>query len=1020
MRLVTYFRNFFCIFPFSLLLWYNSEGQATLNSNEAYHSYIIASADMTNEANVQQVMAVLKSNIEQWSFIEAQILEPNVNLGMPEIFVPLRHLTTTLEALGNMHFLREDNLRARDILERACPLMELLPTLAYNGYDHHAGGSCFDLLKDVYMKMDEIYRPVDINKRISDLRLPYTHFLDDEKHVMGDGVNIRHNSQSAFMAIKSLFLKFVENHDYEDTTGKIQLVEEMRFLLTSLKSSFDIKEDLVFELLDIMTTISEDGLERLSLEQASLLRSKVDGYPELTKEDVDRLEVLNALLCCIKHITPDKKKTCDDCNNIESTSQEHSLIVNILSLETHHDSFVKNVHAVDRSFLQRPCGEDSYARRYLFQFRFSLENDEKHGLYFLILIIVLLVVIYSCNVRSHNIRKRSRVRNRITASTIMTPFWSCTSVFLFFRVDCWRFLHEMSDDQKHNSRGKNFSIIGKDKYLENFCDALIRAFQCCIRVVFSCPKIVHNDCFLTPSAVLHESTMVSSRKTEKAEKKQDEKKLDKKFTLSKGRNLRYVNRVQFKNSNNECSTNRNAHVDSDSDSDPREDGDSNNDVDEDFSGLTRDCRTSSSPSQHDDYIIDFDGFMKVMKHSRSISFFKRKNHAETLRQENFSLSPGEHNMKVPTFNGTNKLKCLSVDYDATKNKTSPSKSMDTYPSFRNQYLQRSHQHEVQQRQGVDSGKTMMVLANCDSACDIKNGNATTAVEEKKSLKNPCMDELHDILSDAANLFVQPENNTIISGVSHYHEDIFSQPMYIPTIGASQSCEFGVDPRAVYSMTSEFSDDSCFLQDSDKWRGFSELEGSSSSVGSNVFIALSQKDEEVNFPELTQSSAQTIQQRESFLRSGHVKDELIDIEVSPSNISTYTSIYQPCQYSWSSSSSVASDVVDTGCAVGGIRREVSLLLTTHFFHHCSSQIDAVKLMFSDNDNVYTMKRSLRSPSLWGLSLKISTNSQYLKYRYLIVNANDSTWIEHRNSRSIYLDCYKSEYEVEDIISSTEMI
>ena len=39
-------------------------------------------ADMTNEGNVQRVLSVLDGNIKQWSFIEAQLLEPNVNLGM--------------------------------------------------------------------------------------------------------------------------------------------------------------------------------------------------------------------------------------------------------------------------------------------------------------------------------------------------------------------------------------------------------------------------------------------------------------------------------------------------------------------------------------------------------------------------------------------------------------------------------------------------------------------------------------------------------------------------------------------------------------------------------------------------------------------------------------------------------------------------------------------------------------------------------------------------------------------------
>ncbi len=38
--------------------------------------------DSVEEGNMQRVVAILQSNIKQWSFIEAQLLEPNVNLGM--------------------------------------------------------------------------------------------------------------------------------------------------------------------------------------------------------------------------------------------------------------------------------------------------------------------------------------------------------------------------------------------------------------------------------------------------------------------------------------------------------------------------------------------------------------------------------------------------------------------------------------------------------------------------------------------------------------------------------------------------------------------------------------------------------------------------------------------------------------------------------------------------------------------------------------------------------------------------
>lgn len=87
-----------------------------------------------DDGNIQKVINILQNNIKQWSFIESQLLEPNVNLGMPEIFIPLKHLTTTLEILGNIFFVQNDLNEAKKCLERACPLMELLPnSLLVNG-----------------------------------------------------------------------------------------------------------------------------------------------------------------------------------------------------------------------------------------------------------------------------------------------------------------------------------------------------------------------------------------------------------------------------------------------------------------------------------------------------------------------------------------------------------------------------------------------------------------------------------------------------------------------------------------------------------------------------------------------------------------------------------------------------------------------------------------------------------------------------------------------------------------------
>eukprot|EP01038_Epipyxis_sp_PR26KG_P013959 gene13959-18723_t len=111
--------------------------------------------DSLDDGNIQRVVTILQNNIKQWSFIESQLLEPNVNLGMPEIFIPLKHLTTTLEILGNIFFVKNQLFDAKDCLERACPLMELLPASINEG---NSGGrnyaeGCFALLREVYVNI---------------------------------------------------------------------------------------------------------------------------------------------------------------------------------------------------------------------------------------------------------------------------------------------------------------------------------------------------------------------------------------------------------------------------------------------------------------------------------------------------------------------------------------------------------------------------------------------------------------------------------------------------------------------------------------------------------------------------------------------------------------------------------------------------------------------------------------------------------------------------------------------------
>ena len=67
----------------------------------------------------------------------------------------MRHLTTTLEVLGNILYMRNDIVEAKNSLERACPLMELLPPAANEDGQRYAVG-CFALLREVYGKLYNI------------------------------------------------------------------------------------------------------------------------------------------------------------------------------------------------------------------------------------------------------------------------------------------------------------------------------------------------------------------------------------------------------------------------------------------------------------------------------------------------------------------------------------------------------------------------------------------------------------------------------------------------------------------------------------------------------------------------------------------------------------------------------------------------------------------------------------------------------------------------------------------------
>lgn len=120
-----------------------------------YHiSYLQAhmhpTSDTFDSVKVERIINILQSNLQQWGFVEGQLMEPGVNLKMPEIMIPLRHLTTTLEVLGNIFFVKGEICEARCFLERACPLLELLPM---EEDMQSLSTECYGVLKQIYTSL---------------------------------------------------------------------------------------------------------------------------------------------------------------------------------------------------------------------------------------------------------------------------------------------------------------------------------------------------------------------------------------------------------------------------------------------------------------------------------------------------------------------------------------------------------------------------------------------------------------------------------------------------------------------------------------------------------------------------------------------------------------------------------------------------------------------------------------------------------------------------------------------------
>jgi len=140
------------LFLCQLVLVRNAQNEINRNSDDTsvfqfQGNSVNSKIENNNQINNQRLIDILEGGVTEWSFVEAMLQEPNVDLGKSEVFVPLKRLTTTLEVLGNIFFSHNDLENAVQTLERACPLMELLNEAALSGAAHAEMPSAIDSIQ---------------------------------------------------------------------------------------------------------------------------------------------------------------------------------------------------------------------------------------------------------------------------------------------------------------------------------------------------------------------------------------------------------------------------------------------------------------------------------------------------------------------------------------------------------------------------------------------------------------------------------------------------------------------------------------------------------------------------------------------------------------------------------------------------------------------------------------------------------------------------------------------------------
>lgn len=996
-----------------------AEAASAYYDSSAY-SYLPNPADMTNEGNVQRVMAVLDGNIKQWSFIEAQLLEPNVNLGMvtflfplyfyidylnscpllssyqPEIFIPLRHLTTTLEVLGNMYFMREENFRARDILERACPLMELLPAAAYSSSEYRVGASCFDLLKDVYSKMDEVHQPFDVNRRITELRLPYTHFLTDKNDMIGDRANIRHNSRSAINALRTLFGKFVNNED-----SRPQAVEETRFLLSTLKNSFNVQEDLTFEFLDVMTSITQDGISELTNEQRRLQEQTRSKYSAATQEDKDRLFVLNSFLNAIGR----SKAPIDspEAPDVSKTLQGQDLFVRMLSIEGNYDS-----STADSAFISH-VGIGSFdpnvaAGDDLHMHRAAIPNLKSDNTFLLATLSFLSLLIISVSfISSQSSRKKNKYRNRY-GNGKRGSAGSFGWMYSFFGIET---VDDSDNEEQRATKNSLASKSRKDK------ESDLEYIWSWVSIVKFC------QAQWTSMYTVTESVDAPSRDTlkKKSEKEKNSGTKEKKAKATKYMPKTNTNADKIIAISSTVSTSESS---SESESSSDEDNSNAESLKENVSYDT------TSIVSNDFKLVNEKRHSKMVSGTDESRKFRRKVAFSDVVVQG-RVAPAPSNAVHPV--GIVKLRNGSLDEKHSpvsngnfvdKSAARPSVGKGTTVShsrFSDPKIASAPPHPTPSYSGYEPVPKTFGRPAINNVVRPTVVTSEPNHQWKPDASNE-QDDFEEILNDTTRLLLSHSLDDVPkASVSSF---LFSPPSQNAIFQSREDYPISdlnknaAPFMASAAMTNDYSggSDSFFSEREGytNWFGFGNLLGGLSSPAATepqIQQGLGFNSQLNQIPEASQFSSEKFN---SALGNGLSSPAIIGPPPGMGLVPASTT--SPLLSGWGGAAS--------GLGLNNIfiEREINISITTNCTLLHPTNTAVIKFIMSGSDEIFLMRRSIANPALWGLTLKVSNRLKRLNYRYVAVDMNKAVWTELGFFRMIALED-RTEIEIEDLFSNAEL-